>query len=213
MSTTWVLQTHKHMKLTLAQDKAFNALLFFAERIKPLYLTKAIKLLYMADEQAIRGSGVPITWLDYKAWKFGPVPEEIYNNIKQTANLQLLGESDCIIFTLKVAESPADLPEGLVLRPVKSFDDDHFSDYEIDILQNVIDKYGRLTSEQLVDMLHQEGTLWHKVVKANNLQQQFELKSNRSDYVIELTDLLDTDYKKAAFEVAYQSHLMQQNLN
>lgn len=209
---TRVTQINKRMELTLAQEKAFNALVYFAERIKLLYLTKAIKLLYMADEQAIKETGVPITWLDYKAWKFGPVPEDVYNKVKQVDNLQKLENGDGTIYSLKVSDPPADLPEGLVLNPVKPFNDDEFSDYEIGVLQAVVDKYGKLTSEQLVGMLHQEGTLWHKVVQANNLQQQFELKSNRSDYVIEFTNLLDTDYKKAAFEVAYQSHLMQQNL-
>ena len=50
------------------------------------------------------------------------------------------------------------------------------------------------------------------LLDTNNLQQQFELKNNRSDYIIELTDLLDNEFKKSAFEVAYQSYLMQQNL-
>lgn len=203
----------KNMELTLAQEKAFNALVYFAERIKPLYLSNAMKLLYMADEQAIKETGVPITWLDYKVGKFGPVPEDIYNKVKQVDNLQKLENGDGSIYNLKISDSPVDLPEGLVLNPIKPFNDDEFSDYEIGELQAVVDKYGKLTSEQLVGMLHQEDTLWHKVVQANNLQQQFELKSNRSDYVIEFTNLLDTDYKKAAFEVAYQSHLMQQNLN
>lgn len=67
------------MEITLAQKKAFNALVYFAERIKVLYLTKAFKLLYLTDEKAIKETGVPITWLNYKAWKCGPVPEDIYN--------------------------------------------------------------------------------------------------------------------------------------
>jgi uncharacterized phage-associated protein len=196
------------MKYILAEEKAYNALVYFAERIKPLYLSNAMKLLYMSDEQAIKETGVPITWLDYKAWKFGPVPEDIYNKVKQVDDLQKLENGDGTIYNLKISDSLADLTEDLVLNPVKPFNDDEFSDYEIGVLQSVVDKYGKLTSEQFVNMLHQKGTLWHKVVQANNLQQQFELKSNRSDYVIEFTNLLDTDYKKAAFEVAYQSHLM-----
>ena len=70
------------MKITLAQDKAFNALVYFAQRIKPLDLTKAIKLLYFADEMAVKQTGVPINWLNYKVWKLGPVPEDIYFKVK-----------------------------------------------------------------------------------------------------------------------------------
>ena len=195
------------MEITLAQNKAFNALVYFAERVKPLYLTKAIKLLYLADEYAIKDSGVPVTWLNYKAWKYGPVPEEIWNKIKSASNLEIN-----VIDQISVTSPPSHLPDGIILKPVKEFDDSNFSDYEIDVLDHVIKQYGSFNAEQLVDILHKEGSLWHKVVEKNNLQQQFALKSNRSDFVIELTELLDTDFKKSAFEVAYQSYLMQDNL-
>lgn len=185
------------MEITLAQNKAFNVLVYYAERIQPLYLTKAIKLLYIADEKAIRQSGVPITWLNYKAWKSGPVQEDIYFRIK-LAN--------------EVAPPSTVLPDGIILKPTKPFDDSQFSDYEIDVLDEIIKQYGKYTSEQLVDILHREGSLWHKVVKEHHLEKQFALKNNRSDYIIELTDLLDTDFKKSAFEVAYQSYLIHANL-
>jgi len=200
------------MTITLAQEKAFNALVYFAERIQPLYLTKAIKLLYLADEYAIKKSGVPITWLDYKVWRFGPVPEEVYNRVKRVANQKQAGlEADSLPY-LDVTAPPSTLPDGVMLVPIKTFDDSEFSDYDISILQQVVERYGHYSGEQLVDALHKKGTLWHRIVSANNLEEQFQLKGNRSDYVIEFTDLLDTDYKKAAFEVAYQSYLMESNL-
>ena len=200
------------MEITLAQEKAFNALVYFAERIKLLYLTKAIKLLYIADEKAIKETGVPITWLNYKAWKFGPVPEDVYNKVKLAHNLQKMGSEAVTIDQLIVSSPPDRLPDGCILEPRKEFDDSQFSDYEIEVLDAVIKECGNFSGEQLVEVLHKEGSLWHKVVEKNNLQQQFELKSNRSDFVIELTELLDTDFKKSAFEVAYQSYLMQANL-
>ena len=200
------------MEITLAQEKAFNALVYFAERIKLLYLTKAIKLLYIADEKAIKETGVPITWLNYKAWKFGPVPEDVYIKVKLAHNLQKMGSEAVTIDQLIVSSSPDRLPDGCILEPRKEFDDSQFSDYEIEVLDAVIKERGNFSGEQLIEVLHKEGSLWHKVVEKNNLQQQFELKSNRSDFVIELTELLDTDFKKSAFEVAYQSYLMQANL-
>ena len=200
------------MELSLALNKAFNALVYFAEHIQPLYLTKAIKLLYIADEKAIRESGVPVTWLNYKAWKFGPVPEEIFYKVKQSHGFQKAGLRSLEFDSLVISDPAPGLPDGVVLSPKRPFDDSQFSDYEIEVLDDVIRQYGKFTGEQLVDILHREGSLWHKVVKENNLEQQFELKSNRSDFVIELSELLDTDFKKSAFEVAYQSYLMQENL-
>lgn len=133
------------METILAQEKAFNALIYFVERIKPFCLTKAIQLLYIANETAVKDSGVPITWINLRAFKF-----------------------------------------EVSLR--KKFDDAQFSDYEIDILDSVINKYGRLTAEQLVEILQ-------AIIEVNNLQR-----------------LLDSDFKKSAFEVAYLSYLMEANL-
>ncbi|TKC02635.1 Panacea domain-containing protein [Pedobacter cryotolerans] len=200
------------METTLALDKAFNALVYFAERIKPLYLTKAIKLLYLADEMAIKQTGVPVTWLNYKVWKLGPVPEDIYQKVKFAHHQHQKGNGSNALQHLEVSTPPEPLRDGILLKPAKAFDDAQFSDYDIEILDAVIKQYGKYNSDKIIELLHQEGTLWHKLVAANNLEQQFELKDNRSDYIIELTELLDTDYKKSAFEVAYQSYLMQNEL-
>lgn len=200
------------MEITLAQDKAFNALVYFAERIKPLYLTKAIKLLYIADEMAIKQSGVPVTWLNYKVWKLGPVAEDIYQKVKSAHLGYQKGDGSHSINHLAVSSRSGALGDGILLEPAKAFDDSQFSDYDIEILDAVVNAYGKLNSDQLIDILHAEGTLWHKKVVANNLDEQFALKNNRSDFIIELTELLDTDFKKSAFEVAYQSYLMQNEL-
>jgi len=200
------------MEITLAQDKAFNAFVYFAENIKPLFLTKAFKLLYLADEMAIRQTGVPITWLNYKAWKLGPVPEDIYQQVKFAYHQNQKGNGRNTIQHLEISEPLENLRDGILLTPVRAFDDAKFSDYDIEILDAVISAYGKLNSDQIIDLLHAKGTLWHKLVEANHLDQQFELKGNRSDFIIELTDLLDTEYKRSAFEVAYQSYLMQNEL-
>ena len=198
------------MEFTLAQDKAFNALVYFAERIKPLYLTKAIKLLYLADEMAVRQTGVPITWLNYKVWKLGPVPEDIYQQVKFAHHQYHKGNHT--IKHLEISEPPETLRDGILLTPARAFDDAQFSDYDIEVLDHIIKAYGKLNADQLIEMLHAKGTLWHKLVEANDLDKQFELKNNRSDFIIELTELLDTDFKRSAFEVAYQSYLMQNEL-
>ena len=65
----------------LLNHKIGNILLYFANEINPLYLTKAIKLLYILDETSVKEIGAPVTWLDYKVWKLGPVPESIYEDI------------------------------------------------------------------------------------------------------------------------------------
>lgn len=199
-------------KFDLAEDKAFNVLIYYAERLNSLYLNKALLLLYIADETAVKQSGVPVTWMTYKAWRFGPIQEALYKQIRYAGDCKKLGlknSQNDYVFTL-TTDSGAH--KGIIIKPKKSFDDSQFSDYDIDILDATIEKFGLFTTEQLSDQLRQDGTLWHKVVKEHHLQKQFDQKNNRSDYIIEFTDLLDTDFKKSAYEVAYQSYLMQANL-
>ncbi|MBE5320939.1 SocA family protein [Pedobacter sp. MR2016-19] len=176
---------YRYIEFTLAQDKAFNALVYLAERIKPLFLTKAINLLYLADEMAVRQTGVPITWLNYKVWKLGPVPEDIYQQVKFAHHQYQKGNGSQMIKHLEVSEPLNPLSDDILLAPAEAFDDSQFSDYDIEVLDHIIKAYGELN---------------------------FVQKSNRSDFIIELMELLDTDFKRSAFEVAYQSYLMQNEI-
>ena len=67
---------------TILNDKIGNLLNYLAAKLPRLSLTKALKLMYIIDESAIKEAGSPITWLDYKVWENGPVAEDIYNEIK-----------------------------------------------------------------------------------------------------------------------------------
>lgn len=172
------------MEIKLVQEKAFNALLYFAQKIKPLYLSKAMMLLYLADEKAMKDSGVPITWLTYKAWKSGA----------GTYDIKQKGLEEFAIEQVDLADRDMAFPEGISQSSKKNFDDSNFSDYEIDILQWVIDQYGKYSAKQLRAILHKRGFFSNK----NNPQQQLGPRSIRSYHVSELTDLLDTAFKKAA---------------
>lgn len=67
----------------------------------------------------------------------------------------------------------------IVPRPVKEFDDSLFSDYEIDIMEIIARQYGNYDTERL------------SAINA-----------------IPKSKLLDTEFKRMAFESAYQSYLM-----
>lgn len=140
------------MEITLTQAKAFYTLIYFIERIKPLYLIEAIHLLYLTDEMAIKQTGVPVTLFDYEISKLVPAQE--------------------------------DLIDAVIIAPATGFDDSQFCDYDIDVLEFIIGAYGNFGVHKMAG-------------------------NNCFDYVTELAKLIDTDYKKSAFEVAYQSYVME----
>jgi len=53
-------------------------------------------------------------------------------------------------------------PTQLLRSPIKAFIDDEFSDCEINILQDLVDRYGRYTDKELVEILIGEDTLWNR---------------------------------------------------
>jgi uncharacterized phage-associated protein len=201
---------------TILNDKIGNTLIYLAERINDLSLTKALKLLYIIDEMSVKETGVPVTWLEYKAWKYGPVSEEIYNEVKNRVkchnNRPLSLES---YIKVKPFINPKEVAsENLYLEPINDFDDSEFTDYEINLLDKIIDKYGNHTAKWLVELLHKEGSLWDNAVKDGDLELSFELQNNRSNHVIELTELLQNDeIRKMAYKSAFESLRLQEELS
>jgi uncharacterized phage-associated protein len=62
-------------------------LIYLSQKMGELSKTKALKLLYILDELAIKKSGIPFFNLKYKVWKFGPVSEEIFIDLSSDISL------------------------------------------------------------------------------------------------------------------------------
>lgn len=187
-------------------DKIGNTIIYLSDRLKPLYLTKAIKLLYLIDENSVKETGVPFTWLDYNAWRMGPVPEDIYFTLRNKDS-HYFETSDILTYVSINKDENSDI-ESFRIDPLKSFEDHEFSEYDIELMDRIIAKYGNFSGKELIDKLHEEGSLWDRVVKQNNLELQFLLMNNRSDQVIPFLDLIaDSELKQLSYKSAYSSLL------
>lgn len=62
--------------------KLINAILLFAKNLKHPTKVNIFKMLYFTDFEHFRQTGRSITGLDYFAWKFGPVPKKLYEEMK-----------------------------------------------------------------------------------------------------------------------------------
>ncbi len=199
----------------ILNEKIGNTLVYLSERIPTLYLTKALKLLYLLDETSIKETGASVTWLEYKVWKLGPVAEEIHNEIRHK-KVEVYGNTEFslkpYIKTSKYQNPVEEMYDSFIIESIKPFDDAEFSDYEIGLLDRIINKYGKLSSKQLVNALHQEGTLWDKLATSNDLKQLFETIS-KSDITIPFYQLVQEDnVKQMAYTSAYQSLSFQEEM-
>ncbi len=189
-------------------EKIGNVLIYLAQKVeKPLYKTKALKLLYIIDEIAIKETGVPVTWLDYKAWQFGPVAEDIFNDVEHIENSTL----NNFIIVEKEISTFSEENDTKIIKPKKLFDDSKFNNYEMKLIDKVIKKYGKLSTKKLVNLLHKEGTLWHKEV--SKLALSFKLHNGKSNHILELSNLLENDaMKQFTYQTAFEALQFQQDL-
>jgi len=173
-------------------EKVGNTIIYLLNKIDDVPKTKLLKLLYILDEEAVKRSGRPFLNLHYKVWHLGPVAEEIFNDLSSD-EVTLLSEY------ISIKERP---DKATYYKAEKAFCDDEFSNNDIKLLDEIIDKFGHFTSKELVKYTHREGTLWYKITKNEGLSEVFDKKlALSSNFDINFIDLIKGDKRKEnAFE-------------
>lgn len=166
-------------------DKVGNSIIYLSEKIGDLSKTKALKLIYILDELSIKKSGIPFFNLTYKVWKFGPVSEEIF--IDLSSEITLLKK-----YVKRTSE------EGVTLiKPIVEFNDDEFSDNDIDLLDFVIEKFGNISAKDLIYYTHRKNSPWHNTAKENSVLELLEKEEiNNTELIIDMGSLINHDERK-----------------
>lgn len=181
----------------ILNEKIANILVFLSENIDELFLTKALKLLYIIDETAVKESGCPITWLDYKFWRLGPVPDSIYDELNSLDN----DKSGCnslkdylIRFETKNRHDDNRKSNIIKAKPGIKFNKMLFSEYEIELFTRVVEANKNKSSSDLVKELHKEGSLYHDL-ESNipDLERILEINDGKSNFSVEFSKLLIDD--------------------
>jgi putative zinc finger/helix-turn-helix YgiT family protein len=133
---------HGNTKLSL--DKVVDVIRYFAASTKiiNLYKVKLMKLMWYADALSYKKRGFAITGLVYQALPMGAVPVG-HNSIIDLRDVPCeevdMGETNAYHFSLKEADSfPA------------------LSDEDINILDIVIEKFGKMSKNEIVSFMHKE---------------------------------------------------------
>jgi uncharacterized phage-associated protein len=106
---------------------------------------KLIKLLYIADREALLRWGRPITTDVYFSMKHGPVLGRVLDLITEGPN-PLVGET----FWSKHISEPEHYEVALKAEP----SDDQLSEAEEELIREAFSKFGHLNQWQLVDVVH-----------------------------------------------------------
>jgi putative zinc finger/helix-turn-helix YgiT family protein len=128
-------------------DRIAMIIAFFSGHITDLWKTKLNKLLFYSDFLNYRRTGYSISGIAYRAIPFGPVPaeyEKLYVKLAddEFANIDLV-EFDNGNY-------------GEAITSIKKFKDDAFSKVEINTLNDIVTKFAKCNTKQIVNISHKE---------------------------------------------------------
>lgn len=188
--------THKEeiMLVRHEREKMINAIIYFANHTHHLGKIKLFKLLYLLDFEHFRQTGRSVTGLDYRAWKFGPVP---------------------IALEQEWEEPEADMAQAIRIEPERvidyvretiaaqtGFDDSHFSNRELRIMADLAERYRDELSHRMIDVTHAENGAWARVWNDGSGFDQ------SIDYALSLRD--DDPHRAAILEFAREHQALVQ---
>lgn len=173
--------------------KIGHTIVYLSNEIKGLTKTKLLKLLYILDELSIKKSGIPFLNLRYKVWKFGPVSEELFIDLSSEIKLM----EDFIYQKNK---------DGInEILPIIQFSDDEFSDYDLELMDFVIERYGKSSANELIAYTHRVNAPWYHFAKEYSVLELLENDSiNNTEIEIDMRILIQHDQYKLDIYNEYQ---------
>jgi hypothetical protein BACCOPRO_01416 len=185
------------------KNKLGNTLIYMAERVADLSKTKALKLLYLMEERMVLKYHVPFLGIPYEVWQAGPVAKDVFIDLSDGPYLL----KDYIKTDLVCSAT--------YLVAVKPFCDDEFSECEIVMMDDILNKYGKMTAADLVNETHKKGTLWYQEASQNGLLEAFQNhECNNSDLKIDFTKAMApcaAEYYQESLDVHQTANLL--NIN
>lgn len=149
-----------------------NAVMFIVAHAKYPYKTEVLKLLFLMEERMVQKYHVPMLSIPFSAWRMGPVSVDVFEELSDGP--VLLADYVTLQFN----------GQGIKVTPCREFDEDEFSDAELEVMHEVMEKYGDMNSEQLIELTHREGSLWRETAKEYGLLDDFEQKRANSSMVV-----------------------------
>lgn len=172
-------------------DKLGNALIFLCQEITPytpISKTHLLKLIFIIEESSVMRFGVPFFNLRFDVWKLGPVSKDLF--VELSDEMTLLSEYI----------SKDEIEKGkFVISPKKTFSDSEFSDNEMELLEQVVERFKYCTAKELIQFTHRKNSPWYLTAQKHGLLDALEEgKINTTDIEIDLSEMIQDDEQKLA---------------
>jgi uncharacterized phage-associated protein len=146
------------MLINHKREKLLNALIYFSKNTRVCGKTKLFKLLYFLDFIHFRETGKSVTGLSYYAWDKGPVPQDLFHELKQPDK----DLEETVILLNKSDDEDDKLCRVIAKKP---FDPKFFSKREMKIMKDLCFIFKDALAKDMVEVTHLIGTPWDKTIK------------------------------------------------
>ncbi|MEQ1559813.1 MAG: Panacea domain-containing protein [Methyloglobulus sp.] len=168
------------------REKLIQIIIFLAKNTLYCGKTKLFKLLYFLDFEHYMQTGRSVTGLEYSAWKMGPVPTALADEIESP-------EPD-MAEALMFAEVPTNYGRPMLsIKPIKDFNDELFSKREKKLLEMLEQEYKNSKAEDMIEATHLENMPWDRVYNQEHspmglIPYAYALKANESEEMLKIID-------------------------
>lgn len=172
------------------KQKLGNTIVYIARKKSNLSKTQLLILLYLMEERMALKYHIPFIGIPFEVWQIGPVAKDVFVDLSDSPYL------------LKNFVKTDFKDGGIFIEAIADFDDNEFSECEIEMMDEILAKYGNMTASDLVSETHKEGTLWYRTAVRTGLLEAFnKYECNNSDQQIdfteEMTDCAAEDYRES----------------
>lgn len=172
------------------KQKLGNTIVYIARKKSNLSKTQLLILLYLMEERMALKYHIPFIGIPFEVWQIGPIAKDVFVDLSDSPYL------------LKNFVKTDFKDGGTFIEAIADFDDNEFSECEIEMMDEILAKYGNMTASDLVSETHKEGTLWYRTAVRTGLLEAFnKYECNNSDQQIdfteEMTDCAAEDYRES----------------
>jgi uncharacterized phage-associated protein len=146
---------------TLERQKLYEAIGYFTQSTKHCGLVKLFKLLYYLDMLHFRETGRSVTGLSYKALPYGPVPTDLYDQVKSPS----ADFSAHVTITSPPPGGESDEPARTIIKTKKALGVKHLTKRELRIASEVAEIFKEVNAKDISDVSHARNGPWDKAKK------------------------------------------------
>lgn len=170
--------------------KLGNAIAYIAYHISGIDKTRLLEILYLMEERMALKYHVPFIGIPFEVWQAGPVAKDVF--------IDLSGSPHLLKDFVKT-----DFRNGSVfIEAIADLDDSEFSECEMEMMDEVLAKYGDMTAADLASETNKKDSLWYRTAERTGLLGAFNKRecnnsNKRITFAEVMTDYAAEDYRES----------------